>query len=325
MKQDTGGNPEVVCVGNIVADIVPDPMPRLPEAGELTLTEQTRINIGGCGATTAAALVRMGVKTTLVTAVGDDGLGDLARTELHRLGVATSSVAVADGTHTSKNIILLVQGEDRRYIYTMGATAQVRASCIDADLVASSKFLFVGGFLLMPNLVQDELIDVFRNARAGGVRTVLDVAAVRSSDHRRSIEKLLTETDCFLPNQDEAEIITGVREAVDQALAFRDMGVRTAVVTCGGDGAVMVNNDGLFVVSAHDGPFIDGTGAGDCFDAGFICALLEGESEPDALLWGSACGASCVRHIGGTTDLMTRDHVRAFVTTHPLKINSFSA
>ena len=325
MAHDTNSDPEVVCVGNIVADIVPDPMPRLPEAGELTLTEQTRINMGGCGATTAAALVRLGVRTSLVTAIGDDGLGELARAELERLGVATSNVIVARDTHTSKNIILLVEGQDRRYIYTMGATAEVRAGCIDADLVASSKFIFVGGYLLMPNLVQDELVEIFRAARKKGVRTALDVAAVRSAAHRKSIQRVLTETDYFLPNQDEAEIITGVREAVDQALAFRDMGVRTAVITCGGDGAIMVNDDGLFVVGAHEGPFVDGTGAGDCFDAGFICALLHGEPEPEALLWGSACGASCVRNLGGTTNLMTRDQVRAFVANHPLKINTFTA
>jgi len=325
LAKHTDGDPEVVCVGNIVADIVPDPMPRLPEAGELTLTDRTRINMGGCGATPAAALVRLGVATRLVTAVGDDGLGDLARAELERLGVVTSSVMVCEGIHTSKNIVLLVEGEDRRYIYTMGATAEVRANCVGKDLLRSAKFLFVGGYLLMPNLVQDELLEVFRSARRRGVKTALDVAAVRSPEHRKSIEKLLSETDYFLPNQDEAQIITGFREAVDQALAFRDMGVRSAVITCGGDGVIMVNDDGLFVAGAYEVPFIDGTGAGDCFNAGFICALLEGEGEPEALLWGSACGASCVRHLGGTTDLMTRDEVRAFVAEHPLSIKSFTA
>ena len=288
-------------------------MARLPEPGELIFSDEVRINMGGCGATTATALARLGARTALITAVGDDVLGDFARAELARLGADTSHVVVCEGQGTSKNVVLLVKGEDRRYIYTMGATAGLRARDIAPDLVRSAKFLFVGAFLLIPNLVQDELLDVFRSARQADVRTAMDVVTARAAGFRESLDRLLPETDYFLPNQDEAEIITGTRVPRDQVSSFRDMGVGTAVVTCGPDGAVMMNDQGYFVAEPYDVPFVDGTGTGDCFNAGFISALLAGKSERDAMRWGSALGAACVSAVGGTSNLMTRAELEAFV------------
>lgn len=323
-QQDKNDAPDVVCVGNIVADIVPDPVTRLPASGELTLTGDIRINIGGCGATTAIALTHLGVRTALITSVGHDPLGRHALSELSRKGVATSHVDVSQTTETSKNIILLVEGEDRRYIYSMGATAEVRADSIDPKLTGASRFLFIGAYLLMPNMTQDALVEVFREARRGGVKTVLDVAAVRSGHHRRSMEAILGQTDYFLPNQDEAEIISGQRDPRDQARAFRDMGAETVVITCGGDGATLVNSEGGVHAPAHAGPFIDGTGAGDCFDAAFLAALLSDEPATEALRWGSAMGGACVRSVGGTSNLMTRDQLREYVDVYPLELRTFS-
>lgn len=296
---------QVVCVGNVVVDIVPRPLPRLPEAGELTLNDDIRLHVGGCGATTAIALAHLDVSTTLITAVGDDGLGRFALAELQRRGLDTGGVLVSDEHGTSKNIILLVDGEDRRYIYSMGATAALRAACVDTSRLPATGLLFVGGFLLMPNLVQDELLDLFLTARRRGMQTALDVAAVRRAGHLASLSRLLPETDYFLPNSDEAAIITGATDHRAQARAFRDLGARTAVIKRGGAGATMAAPDGIVEIGAHAGPVVDSTGAGDCFDAGFLCALLAGRGPVEALRWGTALGGACVRALGGTAGLLS--------------------
>jgi sugar/nucleoside kinase (ribokinase family) len=316
---------QVFCVGNIVADIVPNPMLCLPDPGQLALNDEIQIRIGGCGATTAAALTRLGVRTGLLTAVGNDCLGDLAIAELRRLRVDTEHVLVRTDQGTSKNIILLISGEDRRYIYTMGATAALHANDVDMALIRQCRFIFVGGYLLIPNLNQEGLVAVFREARTAGVGTVLDVAAVHSAGHRDALEKLLPHTDYFLPNWDEARIITGTTDARDQAFALREMGAGTVVIKCGAAGATMASDNGLCVAGAYSVQELDSTGAGDCFNAGFMGALLDGRSPVEALRRGSALGAACVQVLGGTANLMTPAELSAFVTEHPLAIKSFSA
>ena len=63
--------------------------------------------------------------------------------------------------------------------------------------------------------------------------------------------------------------------------------------------------------------FVDGTGSGDAFAAGYIHGLLEGQSAERCLEFGSALGASCVRSPGATTGVFTRPELEKFLSTPP--------
>jgi sugar/nucleoside kinase (ribokinase family) len=67
-------------------------------------------------------------------------------------------------------------------------------------------------------------------------------------------------------------------------------------------------------------PYVDGSGGGDAFDAGYICGLLEQRPPEDCLRLASALGASCVRAIGTTPGVFTRAECEAFLREHTLRI-----
>ena len=67
-----------------------------------------------------------------------------------------------------------------------------------------------------------------------------------------------------------------------------------------------------FKAGRYEVEFVDGTGSGDAFSAGFILGLLEDRSFPDRLKFGSALGASCVQSLGATTGVFDRDALEAF-------------
>jgi sugar/nucleoside kinase (ribokinase family) len=67
-------------------------------------------------------------------------------------------------------------------------------------------------------------------------------------------------------------------------------------------------------------PFVDGTGGGDAFAAGYIAGLLRGLDAEGCLRLGSAVGASCVRAIGTTTGVFNRSELEAFLRDNPLRI-----
>jgi sugar/nucleoside kinase (ribokinase family) len=67
-------------------------------------------------------------------------------------------------------------------------------------------------------------------------------------------------------------------------------------------------------------PFVDGTGGGDAFAAGYIDGMLRGLDAEGCLRNGSAVGASCVRAIGTTTGVFTRLELEAFLRDNPLRI-----
>ena len=66
--------------------------------------------------------------------------------------------------------------------------------------------------------------------------------------------------------------------------------------------------------------YVDGSGGGDAFDAGFICGLLRDAPLDDCLRLGSALGASCVRAVGTTPGVFTRSECDAFLKANKLPI-----
>jgi sugar/nucleoside kinase (ribokinase family) len=180
--------------------------------------------------------------------------------------------------------------------------------------------LYLGGYLLMPNMLQDELVPVFAAAREAGAKTVLDVATPGRADYLARLDRLLPHVDVFLPNNHEGELITGQSDPVAQAELFHEMGAGTAIVTLGGEGAVVVSKRGRFRAGTYPTEFVDGSGGGDAFDAGYVYGLLHGLGTEDCVRVASALGASCVRAVGTTTGVFTRAECEEFLRRHTLPI-----
>lgn len=312
--------PACLSAGILVADHLCAPIEKLPAAGELVLSDALPLAIGGCASNTAMDLARLGVDVGVVGCVGRDPFGRFIVETLQSQGIGTAGIREIEGVPTSGTLIVNVKGEDRRFIHTVGANAAFHAGDIPLDAVAGAKVLYVGGYLLMSGLRQESLLETFRQARRLGVKTVLDVVLPGPGDHWSRLEKLLSETDVFLPNTDEAAAITGRRDPVQQAEQFLAAGAGAAVITCGGEGTVLMTPRLRLRAEVFRVPFVGGTGAGDAFDAGYIMGLLLGEDPAGCLRWGSALGASCVRAIGATESVFTRQEAEAFLRQNELRV-----
>jgi sugar/nucleoside kinase (ribokinase family) len=311
---------DCLSAGILVADHLCAPIPRLPDAGQLVLSDDLPLTIGGCASNTAMDLARLGVRVGVVGCVGRDPFGRFVIDTLAAAGVKTEGIRELPGTPTSGTLIINVQGQDRRFIHTIGANGAFDASCVPMDLVRQAKVFYVGGYLLMSGLAQEGLLDLFRQARRAGVKTVLDVVLPGPGNHWSRLDRLLAETDVFLPNTDEAAVITGEHDPVRQAQRFRDAGCGAAVITCGDAGTILLSEHCRLRAGTYPTTYVGGTGAGDAFDAGYIAGLLAGRDAIGCLKWGSALGASCVRAIGATESVFTRAEAEDFMRRHELPI-----
>jgi sugar/nucleoside kinase (ribokinase family) len=311
---------DVVCAGIIVADHVSTPIPHVPAAGEVVMAERLLLTIGGCAANAAVDLAKMGVRAAVAGRVGGDVFGRVVADLLREHGVDVSAVTVSPASDTSQTLIVNVAGEDRRFIHAFGANAEFSAADIPAERVADCRVFYLGGYLLMPNLRAEALAEFFATARRAGVKTVLDVVTPGPGDYLPRLAPLLPHVDVFLPNNHEAELITGEREPVRQAEFFRGLGAGTAVITLGAEGAVLVGPDARLRAGVYRVPFVDPSGGGDAFDAGYIYGLLHEQGPEECLRIASALGASCVRAIGTTPGVFTRSECEAFLRDNRLPI-----
>ncbi len=314
---------DIVCVGILVADVLSSPIESVPAAGELRLTERIFMNIGGCAANTAVDLQRLGRSVTVVGKVGKDLFGDFVVQELRRHGIDVSAVKKSETHSTSATQIVNVRGQDRRFIHTFGANADFSLADIDLSVLDGARLLYFGGYLLMPQFGAADLTQLFREAKGRGLITVLDVAV--PGDKKVSMEEALGSalpyTDAFLPNDDEARALTGKETPGEQADAFARLNPNCAfVITQGRAGALAKRGDQVIQAGIYRMESIDGTGAGDAFDAGFFVGLLDGWSLEDTLRFASAVGASCTRALGTTAGVFSFNEALTFIKQNPLEI-----
>ncbi len=307
----------VVCAGIVVADVFVPLLPRLPEPGELVATEDFVVETGGCAANAAIALARLGVRATVVAKVGDDLFGDFVEHELSAAGVDVAGIGRSADLGTSKTVIVPVSGEDRRFIHTFGANAALCAADLAPAIAAAPEVIYVGGFLVLPALRQDELAEQLRRARQTGALVVFDVVAPAGRElSLDDVAGVLPEVDYFVPNDDEAAALTRESDPRRQAERLLELGAGTVIVTMGERGLVAASRDETIELPAPGVDFVEPSGAGDAFAAGLVYGLLQSWSVRRCLEFASVIGASACTELGCTAGLFTRAEADAYLEAH---------
>jgi sugar/nucleoside kinase (ribokinase family) len=314
---------DCICAGILFADYVCAPIPHMPAAGELVPTEHIKLALGGCASNAGLDLARVGVRVGVSGCVGEDPFGEFIVETLKAGCVDTSGVHRVPGIGTASTMVINVKGQDRRFISTPAANTRFTVAHIPADWVRQAKVFYVGGYLVLPGLETEEFVELFRAARTAGAKTVLDVVLFGGAHPWDALKRILPETDVFLPNDDEAAIITGLKDPLQQAERFRQAGARTVVITQGERGSLLLTDGLRLRAGAYPTEYVGGTGSGDAFDAGYIAGMLAGEDPAGCLRWGSALGASCVRAVGATESVFNREEALAFMQRHELPVERF--
>lgn len=316
------GEVEVACAGILVVDIFSSILPGLPKPGELILVDDIYLSTGGCATNTAVSLSKLGVKTGVIGKVGRDLFGDFIINYLKEKEVDTFGISRSSVKETSKTIVLLTVNEDRRFIHNFGANADFGINDIDFDYISQAKILYIGGYLDLPGLDQSSLIKLFKFTREKGIITFLDV--VVAHPHPELINEckgVFPYVDYFLPNRDEAKVLTGEDDPKLQAESFlRYNPEMTVVITMGKDGALVRTKEKIIQAKSYNVKIVDPSGGGDAFDAGFIFGVLKKWGLEKTLRFASAVGASAVTAIGCTPGVFTREEALKFIEENKLDV-----
>jgi sugar/nucleoside kinase (ribokinase family) len=290
---------DVACLGILVADIFIEPVDQLPAPGELRTTERLLFSPGGCAANVANNLRRLNRTVSIIGRVGQDSLGSFVVSSLKNEGVATEHIRYSSHP-TSATVIVNVRGEDRRYLHCIGANGEFSAADFNVETLMGVQVLYVGGYLAMPAFEPADLAQVLRYAKSQGLTTVLDVVLpFGMRDPAAALAPVLPFADYFLPNEDEARLLTGEEDVHRQAAALARHNQRISlVVTRGAKGSIAWRNGEMIEVPAFPMRSVDESGAGDAFASGIIVGILEGWPLDCVLRFASAVGGSCTRELG---------------------------
>ncbi|MBD3266585.1 hypothetical protein GF373_07940 [bacterium] len=307
-------NYKVLCIGDLVADIFASPLERLPRPGELVLADTIAVYPGGNALNTAVALARLGEPVAMAGSIGDDALGDLLLGAIQERGVDGSGIHRERGGSTSSTFILRAEGEDRRFIHSLGVAGQFSGEHIDADLIPEQGIVLVGGYLKLAGWDDGILAGLLQKAREKQTKVVFNVCLAQDSgvDPNRCLW-LLEHVDIFILNEDEARIITNETDLKRQAEVMRRAGAGTVVITRGQNGLYADDGQSVVEMGIYRVPLVDPSGCGDCFNAGLVAGLLHGWEIERVLHCGSAVGALGATALGCTNGVPPFNEVETFM------------
>ena len=319
---DSGKTKHILCIGDMCADIFTSPLTRLPEPGELGLTDEIAVYPGGNALNTAIALRRLGEPTAIAGSVGDDALGGLLLDQLRSLGLDTRGVRREPQGRTATTIILRAESEDRRFIHALGVAVGFTGEHVSPDILPDNGIVLVGGYLKLGAWNDDVLADLLRESRRRNCLNVLNVCIAQDGgvDPSRAV-RLLEHIDVFVPNEDEARILTSETSLARQAQALRHAGANTVVITRGNRGLYADDGDRTVEMGVFGVALVDPSGCGDCFTAGLLAALGRDWDLVRVLEFASAVGALGATALGCTNGVLPLGDVQQFVEENDVEVS----
>lgn len=302
---------DIVVLGTFVADLA-FKAERLPVVGETLLGRGFAIGPGGKGSNQVIAAARAGARAAMVTRVGQDSFGDMARQTWSRDGVDTSQVLVDEAAPTGAAFIFVsTRTGDNAIIIESGAAANLSPADVRA---AEGKIATAKVFVTQFEQPIEAAVEGLRLARNHGVTTVLNPAPALAVD-----DAIYAFCDYVTPNETEAAALTGIDTGTDEgalkaAASLVERGARNALITLGAKGALLHGQAGThFVPAFRVSHVVDTTGAGDAFNGGFAVAIAEGRTPVDAVRFGAAVAALSVQKPGTAPSMPTRAEIEAFL------------
>jgi 5-dehydro-2-deoxygluconokinase len=277
--------------------------------------------VGGCPTNVSVGTRRLGLRSALLTAVGDDQVGDFVTSFLDREQVETRFIPRKPGRRTSA-VILTIQPPDS-FPLTF-----YRDNCADRALtpddvarapVADSRVVFVTGTGLSHEPSRAATLHAASVARAAGVPVVVDIdyrpaqwdGAAAFASNMRALLQLAT---IAVGTEDELAAAAATNDVAQGASALLTSGIQALILKRCARGSTVFHRDGPPVDAA---PFpitvLNVLGAGDAFASGFLYGYLQGWTLERAARMGNACGAIVVTRHGCANFMPTLDEVSAFI------------
>jgi sugar/nucleoside kinase (ribokinase family) len=232
-------------------------------------------------------------------------------------GIDVGGIARSSQAPTSATMLPIRPNGERPALHVIGANALLSPEHVDWSRIERAHHLHIGGTSLMARLDGEPTAEILRRAQAIGVTTSLDLIGVPAAEHDRVFGPCYPHLDYFMPNEEDALMLSGQEDRSDAIRWFHDRGVGATAITLGAKGASLARRGCQEILEpALPVEVVDTTGCGDAFSAGFIAGLVEGMSDRAALRLGVAAGSCVATGLGSDAGLTTRtsldDFMRSF-------------
>jgi 5-dehydro-2-deoxygluconokinase len=295
-------------------------------------------SVGGCPANIAIGTARLGLRSALLTRVGDEHMGRYIREQMLREGVSDKGL-VTDKERLTALVLLSVE-DDKTFplIFYRENCADMALveDDIDPDFIKSARAIVVTGTHFSRPSTDAAQRKAMRLIKEAGGKVVFDIdyrpnlwglaghaagesryiASDAVSNHLKGV---LADCDLIVGTEEEVMIASGESELLAALKTIRSLSKATIVLKRGPMGCIVY--DGAISDDLEDGIVGKGfpievynvLGAGDAFMSGFLRGWLGGESLATSATWANACGAFAVSRLLCSPEIPTFDELQFFL------------
>ena len=280
---------DVLCLGAAVVDIPLRPVSREVFDIESYPVDNIAMAVGGDAMNESTIISRLGCKTGLMAAIGDDAAGAFILRSCDEDNIDTEGVTIDPNLNTSINIGLVTEDGERTFITNRnGSLWKENIEHVNFDKIKEAKILSLASIFNCPLLDGKTLEKIFSFAKEHGMTITADMIMPRLGETLDDIAGALQYVDYFFPNYDEACLMTGEKDEAKVADKLFSYGIKNVVMKIGTRGCYIRNKDGVMIVPACKGiTAVDTIGAGDngkkvakqlgipCYDAEIIQEMVK--------------------------------------------------
>jgi len=271
--------PRIAVVGSANVDLTTF-TDQFPKPGETIFGQKFDLGFGGKGANQAVAARLCGAEVLMVARVGSDLFGPATIENFKKLGIDTTNVKQVEGMSSGVAPIFVDPHGQNRILVVKGANDALKPADVDA---AAETLKSADCIVLQFEIPLETVYYTVAFAHKHGIRCIVNPAPAQQIDM-----KALANLDYFVPNESEAETITGIsvhntEEAKKCAAKLLAGGIKRVIITLGANGSLLAGRDITEHLPAFPVKSIDSTGAGDAFIGSFAVFLGEGLPEREAV------------------------------------------
>ena len=267
---------------------------------------------GGSSANTVVCLAQLGHNVQFIGRVKNDYFGNFFSSDIKKSNTIFNTPTIHKGPSSGHSIILITPDAQRTMCTYLGASVELEPKDINFEIVKSSKFLYLEGYLWDSELAKCAFLEAAKIAKLSNTKIILSLSDSFCVDrHRESFLELIDNyIDIVFCN--ETELLSLFKtdnfpNAKDSLSGLCEL----AIITLGSKGSLVVNKNKSEEINPRSlGKVIDTTGAGDIFAGGFIHGLINNYSLMKCGEIGSICAGQIITQLGSRANIDLKNLIK---------------
>jgi sugar/nucleoside kinase (ribokinase family) len=257
---------------------------------------------GGSVANSLYALAQFGENVSFTGRVSKDNVGATFEESLKFVGMHSAINQVQEGT-TGECIVLITPDYERTMYTYLGVSSDLAIEDISKELILSSEYLLIEGYLVTSNSANDVAKYCLEVANENNIKKIITLSDpnVVNFFKENMLELIYKRFDIIFCNQQEAYNISST-DNINDAIKFLSDFSNEIVVTSGSKGAYVYYDGNLDYVMCKNVTPVDLTGAGDMFLAAYILSKTNNNTITESIEFANKCAGQIIQTYGAKFD-----------------------